>query len=71
MLQQRTTTKASGSNERTTGKQSFIEKKRFLQPKGISKVQRDALEASDRESLLPSQSLWTLYNLAQWGDRWL
>ncbi|MBF94102.1 MAG: hypothetical protein CMH58_02955, partial [Myxococcales bacterium] len=36
-----------------------------------TKVRNEFLKAAGDPSLLPSQSLWTLYNLAQWGDRWL
>ncbi len=61
MLQQRTRARMSEQ----LGNSRLL--KEILTTEGHQKVQRDALEASDREN----PGLWTLYNLAQWGDRWL
>lgn len=41
--------------------------KEILEPSAHQRLQQDATEASDREN----PGLWALYNLAQWGDRWL
>ncbi|MBM65196.1 MAG: asparagine synthase (glutamine-hydrolyzing) [Myxococcales bacterium] len=61
MLQQRTRARMS---EQLASSRLL---KEILTKEGHQQLQRDALEASDREN----PGLWTLYNLAQWGDRWL